>query len=928
MQQRILRVMLFVILTLILTGLVAAQPRPASSVPASRLGVLSGLAAYVPSDALFYASAHTDAEAIAALNALLTDVTANLPDVMPLPPVEETFSDLLRVPFSEIDAWLGDGIAVAGIPTQRAPVATVEGPYTGTTVKGLYIIHVTDAEAAEVFLRSRGITAIGVYSDVLVFDDSDSFELPLNDTPALLNEPAFVAAIESFDSRSYAGIVYADLPLLIAQQRSQDMRYYSGYGPSAEQQTFEMAVLLRMFGPVAAGFTRGADGDLMLDVAVTAGNLTGIRPLGLNLQPPEPGDPALLAVVPDDAFMVTQGSNLSGGLVELYRAFGPMLKDAWAESMIESATRFGYMSPVPYELMQDMDVFTLADLLLGNALGLTLSDLQNWSSDDYVVFSRLNPNWPPQDGSRYVMPVEAAGVFRVARPEQSFTAFENLARTLQLWAAGSGEDHIDVHIERQEGQRAVFVTFYLDVRGKPGTTIALYVTGEYAILGARGAAEAALARLDATETAAWLAEAAANFQPGSAFSGVFDPTALVPALAAMIGADNADDVRPYLAKLDTLAFDLRVASNGATVMRFTLGLNDAGGIETALGRPTLVPPPPLPTVMYLLPTPTPFMFQPESTVEVDQVILQVTQTVAAATEESIIMTVTASQNIMLTVTANALLPEATAEMIPETAMLTATWDAAFTQTAAAPTPTLVPTATDFPLAPVIAEEWGIPAFRAADGAFVLGSPDAPTTLVLFIDWACPHCQTFAPVIKEFIATDVVSGAVNLEHRTLITAGGGATGIAARLAECVEIQKPGAFWSVYPMLFEIAADQPDVYNDPATLSRTLAATFEVEPLGSCHFTATQINTDELYAAEVGANYTPFMAVRNADGTLTLINDRTLEGIREAVYGGQNMMPSEMTPTFTPDSAEATRAAELANAAATQAAAGLLTATATP
>src|SRR5690606_22371170 len=138
---------------------------------------------------------------------------------------------------------------------------------------------------------------------------------------------------------------------------------------------------------------------------------------------PAPADPALLAVVPEDAFMVAQGSNLSGGLVDLYRLFGWMLKDAWAESMIEMANRYGYGSSGPYELVQELDVFTLAELVLGNALGLTLSDLQNWSSDDYVVFSRLNPDWPPQDGGRYVMPVEAAGVFRVARPEQSFTAF-------------------------------------------------------------------------------------------------------------------------------------------------------------------------------------------------------------------------------------------------------------------------------------------------------------------------------------------------------------------------------------------------------------------------------------------------------------------------------------------------------------------------
>jgi protein-disulfide isomerase len=291
------------------------------------------------------------------------------------------------------------------------------------------------------------------------------------------------------------------------------------------------------------------------------------------------------------------------------------------------------------------------------------------------------------------------------------------------------------------------------------------------------------------------------------------------------------------------------------------------------------------------------------------------------------MTATANQQIMMTVTANALLPEATVETIPETAMLTATWDAAFTLTAAAPTPTPIATATDFPLEPVIAEQWGIPSFRAADGAFVLGSPDAPTTLIVFSDWVCPHCQNLAPVIDDFIGADVVSGAVNLEHRTLITAGGNATRAAARLAECVDNQNPGMFWSAYPVLFEVAAQQPNVYNNPATLADALATTIglDAEALLACSETAVQIGTDERYAAEIGANYTPFLAVRHADGTLTVINDRTLEGIREVVYGGQNAMPLEMTPTPTPDTAEATRAAELANAAATQAAAGQPTTT---
>ena len=270
-------------------------------------------------------------------------------------------------------------------------------------------------------------------------------------------------------------------------------------------------------------------------------------------------------------------------------------------------------------------------------------------------------------------------------------------------------------------------------------------------------------------------------------------------------------------------------------------------------------------------------------------------------------------------------------------MLTATWDAVFTLTAAAPTwtPPPLPTATDFPLEVVQAEMWGIPSFRAADGAFVLGSPDAPTTLVVFSDWACPHCQNLAPVIEEFIASDVASGAVNLEHRTMITAGGNATRAAARLAECVEQQRPGAFWSAYPALFGIAQLEPNVYNNPATLADALGTTIGLDDkaLLACSETATQIVTDEHYAAEIGANYTPFVAVRDADGTLTVINDRTLEGIHAAIYG--ELPPVMLTPTFTPEetvqtgaTAQASRATHLAGMVATQTAIHAVTATATP
>lgn len=51
-----------------------------------------------------------------------------------------------------------------------------------------------------------------------------------------------------------------------------------------------------------------------------------------------------------------------------------------------------------------------------------------------------------------------------------------------------------------------------------------------------------------------------------------------------------------------------------------------------------------------------------------------------------------------------------------------------------------------------------------DGAFVLGSPDAPVTIVEFLDFRCPHCQTYASTIDQVIEELVIPGAARLELR--------------------------------------------------------------------------------------------------------------------------------------------------------------------
>jgi hypothetical protein len=114
------------------------------------------------------------------------------------------------------------------------------------------------------------------------------------------------------------------------------------------------------------------------------------------------------------------------------------------------------------------------------------------------------------------------------------------------------------------------------------------------------------------------------------------------------------------------------------------------------------------------------------------------------------------------------------------------------------------------------------------------------------------------------------------------------------------------------------------------------------LNRCAVGAAQLEIDLAYASELGANSTPFVVVRDPDGTTFNVTDRTLDGIRAAVYRGRLMLepafatvtpsPVDLSPEPTVDATaaanRATEASELADLAATQAMAGRMSATPTP
>lgn len=155
----------------------------------------------------------------------------------------------------------------------------------------------------------------------------------------------------------------------------------------------------------------------------------------------------------------------------------------------------------------------------------------------------------------------------------------------------------------------------------------------------------------------------------------------------------------------------------------------------------------------------------------------------------------------------------------------------------------------------------IPHARGEDGAFVLGDPDAPITLIEFADFGCPHCQSYKPVIDAFIEEYVATGQARYEFRTFPTAGGMLTDFAARIAECADEQREGAFWSAYDTLFLLAMSGR--YDEKIGMAVAERHDLDYDALLTCTETAHQVDIDVDYAHAMGIQGTPGVMIRVGD-----------------------------------------------------------------
>lgn len=175
--------------------------------------------------------------------------------------------------------------------------------------------------------------------------------------------------------------------------------------------------------------------------------------------------------------------------------------------------------------------------------------------------------------------------------------------------------------------------------------------------------------------------------------------------------------------------------------------------------------------------------------------------------------------------------------------------------------------------PVAAVAVAVPQSRTEDGAFVIGNPDAPVTIIEFADFLCPACQRYHEEIGRWISDYVLTGQARFEFRMLPTQQ--LSPFVFAVAECAAEQSASGFWPVHEALFDIA-NTNGIGDD---VGRIIADRFDLDYAGllECTQEADQFEIDRQYASSLGVGATPSIRVRYGDGEAEVIDAFTAGGV---------------------------------------------------
>lgn len=156
---------------------------------------------------------------------------------------------------------------------------------------------------------------------------------------------------------------------------------------------------------------------------------------------------------------------------------------------------------------------------------------------------------------------------------------------------------------------------------------------------------------------------------------------------------------------------------------------------------------------------------------------------------------------------------------------------------------------------------GVPQSRTADGAFVLGNPDAAVKLIEFSDFLCTSCQNYEPVIAEFVSRYVLTGEAQFEYRMFPVVDSVLSPLSAALVECADALDNGAFWRAHDAMFETVSRDGFTLQSSTSFAQTMA--LDEAALLTCAAEATQYQTDQAYGFSLNVRGTPSLFVQFGD-----------------------------------------------------------------
>lgn len=146
---------------------------------------------------------------------------------------------------------------------------------------------------------------------------------------------------------------------------------------------------------------------------------------------------------------------------------------------------------------------------------------------------------------------------------------------------------------------------------------------------------------------------------------------------------------------------------------------------------------------------------------------------------------------------------------------------------------------------------------------ILGNPDAPITIIQFIDFECPFCQSSYPITKTIF--DQFDPAVKIVFKHLPVESLHPNAMRAHLASTCA-QEQGKFWEYYDRLFVTRA-----LDDESLLEQAERIGLDTKEFSTCMLEErhkADILVDLQDAADAGVRGTPTYAVNNtkAEGVL--------------------------------------------------------------